>query len=42
LTDRSKVKGFQMLLPVDESDAFDYENAENVKYTLDDLKVMLI
>ena len=29
-------------LPIDSMDAFDYENAENAKYSVDDLRKILI
>ena len=34
-------KKYQIELPVDADDAFDYENSSNAKYTVDDLKSIL-
>ena len=34
-------KSYQIFLPIDSQDAFDYENPVNAKYTIDDLRQIL-
>ena len=38
----SQVKGHQLLLDVDEANAFDYKRGTNTKYTLDEIKAEVI
>ena len=38
---KSKLASFALELQIDSSDAFDYENPDNAKYTVDDLRLIL-
>ena len=37
-----EVSNYQVFLPVDSDDAFDYENSKNTKYSMPELKNLLI
>ena len=37
-----KVSEYQVFLPVDSDDAFDYENTKNAKYSIQELKNLLV
>jgi len=42
LAESASVNGHQLLLKVDESDAFDYERAENTSFSKKEIKAMII
>ena len=41
LAKNKKTKGYQLLLYVDEVQAFDYDNVDNAKYNINDIKSMI-